>query len=104
MAKARMEEMRWYEKFDAFGGVIDETCVLRTGHRPMSCLCMITTSCASLWECPIPLAMTARSRIGRRGILQRRRAEVTIGPCSFVLCVCMHVAHFLFTPRDTEHL
>ena len=23
---------------------------------------MITASCASLWECPIPLAMTARSR------------------------------------------
>ena len=37
VAKARMEEMRWYEKFQAFEEVTDETCVLRTGRKPISC-------------------------------------------------------------------
>ena len=31
VAKARMEEKRWYEKIQAFDEVPDETCVLRTG-------------------------------------------------------------------------
>ena len=37
VAKARMEEMRWYEKFQAFDEVPDETRVLRTGRQPISC-------------------------------------------------------------------
>ena len=37
VAKARMEEMKWYEKFQAFEEVTDETCVLRTGRKPISC-------------------------------------------------------------------
>ena len=37
VAKARMEEMRWYEKFQAFDEVPDETCLLRTGGKPISC-------------------------------------------------------------------
>ena len=37
VAKARMEEMKWYEKFQVFEEVTDETCVLRTGHKPISC-------------------------------------------------------------------
>ena len=37
VAKARMEEMKWYEKFQAFEEVTDETCVLRTGRQPISC-------------------------------------------------------------------
>ena len=37
VAKARMEEVRWYEKFQAFDEVPDETCVLRTGLKPISC-------------------------------------------------------------------
>ena len=37
VAKARMEEMKWYEKFQAFDEVTDETCVLRTGRKPISC-------------------------------------------------------------------
>ena len=34
VAKARMEEMKWYEKFSAFEEVTDETCVSRTGRKP----------------------------------------------------------------------
>ena len=30
VAQARMEDMRWYEKFQALDEVSDETCVLRT--------------------------------------------------------------------------
>ena len=52
--------------------------------------CMKTASCASLWECPIPLAMTARSRIDREGYMR-------------ITCACMLHTSF-FTPRDTEHL
>ena len=37
VAKARMEEMRWYEMFQAFEEATGETCVLRTGHKPISC-------------------------------------------------------------------
>ena len=37
VAKARMEEMNWYEKFQAFEEVKDETCVLRTGRKPIFC-------------------------------------------------------------------
>ena len=37
VAKERMEEMKWYEKFNAFEGVTDETCVSRTGRKPISC-------------------------------------------------------------------
>ena len=37
VAKARMEEMRWYEKFQAFEEVTGETSVSRTGRKPMSC-------------------------------------------------------------------
>ena len=37
VAKARMEEMKWNEKFQAFDEVPDETCVLRTGRKPISC-------------------------------------------------------------------
>ena len=36
VAKARMEEMKCYEKFQAFEEVTDETCV-RTGRKPISC-------------------------------------------------------------------
>ena len=37
VAKARMEEMTWYEKFQAFDEVPDETFELRTGRKPISC-------------------------------------------------------------------
>ena len=37
VAKARMEEMKQHEKFQAFDEVPDETCVLRTGRKPVSC-------------------------------------------------------------------
>ena len=37
VAQARTEEMKWYEKFQAFDEVPDETCVLRTGRKPISC-------------------------------------------------------------------
>ena len=37
MAKARMEEMKWHEKFNAFEDVTDEICVSRTGRKPISC-------------------------------------------------------------------
>ena len=37
VAKARMEEMTWYEKLQAFEKVTDETCVLRRGRKPISC-------------------------------------------------------------------
>ena len=37
VAKARMEAMKWYEKFNAFEEVTDETCASRTGHKPSSC-------------------------------------------------------------------
>ena len=36
LAKARMEEMKWQEKFQACEEVTDETCVLRTGRKPIS--------------------------------------------------------------------
>ena len=36
VAKARMEQVKWYEKFQAFE-VTDETRVLRTGRKPISC-------------------------------------------------------------------
>ena len=31
------EEMKWYERFNAFEDVTDETCVSRTGRKPISC-------------------------------------------------------------------
>ena len=37
VAKARMEEMKWYEKFQTFDEAPDETCVLSTGRKPISC-------------------------------------------------------------------
>ena len=37
VARARMEEMRWHEKFQAFDEVPDETCLMRTGRKPISC-------------------------------------------------------------------
>ena len=37
MAKARMEEMKWYEEFNAFEEATDETRASRTGRKPMSC-------------------------------------------------------------------
>ena len=37
MAKARAEEMAWYEKFEAYEEVTDETCVPRSGRKPISC-------------------------------------------------------------------
>ena len=35
VAKARTEEMKWYENFQDFEEVTDETCVLRTGRKPI---------------------------------------------------------------------
>ena len=37
VAKARMEEMKRYERIQACDEVPDETCVLRTGRKPISC-------------------------------------------------------------------
>ena len=37
VAKARREEMEWYDMFGAYGEVTDETCVSRTGRKPISC-------------------------------------------------------------------
>ena len=37
LAKTRMEQMKWCEKFQAFEEVTDETCVLRTGRKPICC-------------------------------------------------------------------
>ena len=37
MAKARTEEMAWYDKFKAYEEVTDETCVSRAGLKPISC-------------------------------------------------------------------
>ena len=37
VAKARMEEMKLYEMFNAFEEVTDETCVSRTRRKPTSC-------------------------------------------------------------------
>ena len=37
VANARMEEMKWYVKFQASEEVTDETCALRTRRKPISC-------------------------------------------------------------------
>ena len=37
VAKARMEEVKWYEKFNVYEEVRDETCVSRRGRKPISC-------------------------------------------------------------------
>ena len=37
VAKARTEELAWYEKFEACEGVRSETCLSRTGRKPISC-------------------------------------------------------------------
>ena len=37
VAIARTDEMASYEKFKAFEEATDETCVSRTGHKPISC-------------------------------------------------------------------
>ena len=37
VAKTRSEEMAWYEKFNAHEEVTDETCVSRTGRKPICC-------------------------------------------------------------------
>ena len=37
VAKARAEEMAWYEKFNAHEEVTDETCLSRSGRKPISC-------------------------------------------------------------------
>ena len=37
VAKACTEEMAWYEKFEACEEVTDETCLSRTGRKPISC-------------------------------------------------------------------
>ena len=37
VAKARMEEMSWYDKFEAYEEVTEETCRMRTGRKPVSC-------------------------------------------------------------------
>ena len=37
VAKSRMEEMKWYERFNAFEEVTDETGVSMTGRKPISC-------------------------------------------------------------------
>ena len=37
VAKACAEKMAWYERFEAYEEVTDETCVSRTGRKPISC-------------------------------------------------------------------
>ena len=37
VAKPRMEEMSWCDKFTAYEDVTDETCMMRTGRKPISC-------------------------------------------------------------------
>ena len=37
MAKARAEEMAWYDKVEACEEVTDETCLSRAGRKPISC-------------------------------------------------------------------
>ena len=37
VAKARMEEMSRYDKFQAYEEVTDETCMMKTGRKPISC-------------------------------------------------------------------
>ena len=39
VAKARAEEMVGYDKFEAHEEVRDETCLSRTGGKPISCRC-----------------------------------------------------------------
>ena len=36
VAKARADEMAWYDKFEAFQKVMDESCLSRTGRKPIS--------------------------------------------------------------------
>ena len=37
VATVRMEEMSWCDKFKAYEEVTDETCMRRTGRKPISC-------------------------------------------------------------------
>ena len=37
VAKVRAEEMAWYDRCEACEEVIDETCLSRTGRKPISC-------------------------------------------------------------------
>ena len=37
VGKARAEEMAWHDKFEAYEEVTDETCLSRTGRKPISC-------------------------------------------------------------------
>ena len=37
LAKARAEDVAWYDKFEAYEKVTDKTCLSRTGRTPVSC-------------------------------------------------------------------
>ena len=64
VAKARMEEMKLYEKFQAFEEVTDETCVWRTGRKPISCRWRDINKCDSE-------RVEVRSRLVAREIKQK---------------------------------
>ena len=66
VAKARMEEMKWYEKFQAFGEVPDETCVLRTGRNhpfPVDGETSIKVT-ANAWKCEVDWSRVRSNRKG----------------------------------------
>ena len=77
VARARMEEMKWCEKFQAFEEVTDEKCVLRTGRKPIF----------SRWR-DINEGdnerVEVRSRLVPREIKQILRSNTTIGTCALL--------------------
>ena len=64
VAKARMEEMRWYEQFQAFDEVPDERCVLRTGRKPTVDGETSIKVTANEWNCEVDWSRVRSNRKG----------------------------------------
>ena len=95
VAKARMEEMKWYEKYPAFDEVTGETCVLRTGRKPISCRWRDINKGDSE-------RVEVRSRLAAREIKQKVIDSYFAGtaPLALVRCVLSRAATLSKRVRD----
>ena len=97
VAKARMEEMKWYEKYQAFDEVTDETCVLRTGRKPISCRWRDINKGDSE-------RVEVRSRLAAREIKQKGIDSYFAGtaPLALVRCVLSRAATLSKTGKGRQ--
>ena len=90
-----MEDIKWYEKFKASEEVTDETCVMRTGRKPISCRWKDINKGEDE-------RVEVRSRSVAREIKQKGADSYSAGtpPLSLVRCVISRAATLSKTGND----